>query len=496
MEDPTKTYQDLIEENALLWQKVKALERSESARIETEDALRERVKELNYIYSVSDSIKRTDIFEELLQNIVNQMPQGWYYPKHACARITLENQEFKTGNFQETLWKLSSEVIFQGQPHGIVEVCYLEKMPDRDEGPFLKEERSLINAIADFVGRVIEHRLTEAALRSSEAKFKGIFQTIEDLYFETDPQGNITIVSPSAERLTGWTQEELIGKSDVTVYVNPEDEKGLRNKIIENDYVNDYEILLRKKNGDIWNASASVRRFFDSQGQSTGVRGLLRDITERKRMEEELAESEKKFRAIYEGSNDAIMIFSEDHFLDCNERTLEMFRIPSKEEFCNLHPYELSPPVQPSGQNSWTAVNEREKEAYLQGYNRFEWMHQRADGEIFQADVLLSPFSYGGKIILQATIRDITSRKQIEAERERLISSLQKALSEVKTLSGLLPICASCKKIRDDKGYWNQIESYIQQHSEAEFSHGICPDCLHKLYPDLYPGMKPDEPAA
>jgi hypothetical protein len=67
-----------------------------------------------------------------------------------------------------------------------------------------------------------------------------------------------------------------------------------------------------------------------------------------------------------------------------------------------------------------------------------------------------------------------------------LIRELQEALSKVKTLSGLLPICASCKKIRDDKGYWNQIETYIGAHSEAEFSHGICPDCLIKLYPGLY----------
>jgi hypothetical protein len=66
-----------------------------------------------------------------------------------------------------------------------------------------------------------------------------------------------------------------------------------------------------------------------------------------------------------------------------------------------------------------------------------------------------------------------------------LIRELQEALTMVKLLSGLLPICASCKKIRDDKGYWTQIESYIRDHSEAEFSHGICPDCLKKLYPEI-----------
>jgi len=82
--------------------------------------------------------------------------------------------------------------------------------------------------------------------------------------------------------------------------------------------------------------------------------------------------------------------------------------------------------------------------------------------------------------------RDITKRKAAEQERERLIAELQASLAKVKLLSGFLPICASCKKIRNDAGYWQQIEIYIRDHSEAEFSHGICPDCGKKLYGDFY----------
>jgi len=81
--------------------------------------------------------------------------------------------------------------------------------------------------------------------------------------------------------------------------------------------------------------------------------------------------------------------------------------------------------------------------------------------------------------------KDIERRKQTEQEKERLIRELQDALGKVKTLKGLIPICANCKKIRDDKGYWNQIDSYIHEHADVDFSHGICPDCAKKLYPDL-----------
>lgn len=79
----------------------------------------------------------------------------------------------------------------------------------------------------------------------------------------------------------------------------------------------------------------------------------------------------------------------------------------------------------------------------------------------------------------------IAALKQAEEERERLIRQLQDALANIKTLKGLLPICFSCKQIRDDKGYWNQIDTYIRDHTDAEFTHGICPACVQKLYPDL-----------
>ena len=81
--------------------------------------------------------------------------------------------------------------------------------------------------------------------------------------------------------------------------------------------------------------------------------------------------------------------------------------------------------------------------------------------------------------------RDITERKRMEQEKANLIIELQKSLSEIKQLSRILPICASCKKIRDDKGYWNEVEMYISDHSETQFSHGICPDCMRKLYPEI-----------
>jgi len=91
-----------------------------------------------------------------------------------------------------------------------------------------------------------------------------------------------------------------------------------------------------------------------------------------------------------------------------------------------------------------------------------------------------------GEMLIRS-IRYAIERKRIENEKAKVIVELQEALAKVKLLSGFIPICSSCKKIRDDTGYWQQIEAYIQQHSDAEFSHSICPDCCKRLYPELYP---------
>ncbi len=122
--------------------------------------------------------------------------------------------------------------------------------------------------------------------------------------------------------------------------------------------------------------------------------------------------------------------------------------------------------------------------------SHFETTRRRKDGAVVEVSLSISPVrNSAGQIIGASTIaRDIGERKQAEREREHLVDELQRALSEVKTLSGLFPICAYCKKIRDDKGYWNQIELYIRDHSSANFTHSICPDCVKSNYADFYQG--------
>ena len=105
------------------------------------------------------------------------------------------------------------------------------------------------------------------------------------------------------------------------------------------------------------------------------------------------------------------------------------------------------------------------------------WLNDKASIERYQEDGICISFG---------SLTDVTKEMKSEDEREKLVLQLQETLKKVKILNGLLPICASCKQIRDDQGYWNQIEDYISKHSEAQFSHGVCPDCAKKLYPDFF----------
>jgi PAS domain S-box-containing protein len=117
---------------------------------------------------------------------------------------------------------------------------------------------------------------------------------------------------------------------------------------------------------------------------------------------------------------------------------------------------------------------------------RIETVRLRRDGTGIDVSITVSPIKTSDGNIQGASIvlRDITERKRQEKERLRLIDELKEALKRVKTLNGLLPICASCKKIRNDGGYWEQVETYIRSRSNAEFTHGICPDCVRTLYPE------------
>jgi PAS domain S-box-containing protein len=162
----------------------------EELRKRTHD-LGERVKDLNCLFGISKVVERQDAtWEEIFQEIVNLIPPAWQYPEITCARLMLEDQEFRTANFRETIWNQTKVITVDGEQIGTVEVCYLENTPGVDEGPFLREERSLIDAIAERLGRMIERkRNEERILELSRALVK--VQEIERQEISRDLHDNL-----------------------------------------------------------------------------------------------------------------------------------------------------------------------------------------------------------------------------------------------------------------------------------------------------------------
>lgn len=200
---------------------------------------------------------------------------------------------------------------------------------------------------------------------------------------------------------------------------------------------------------------------------------------------EALADQEARYRSLVENAYEGIFHGTvAGTFQHLNPAVAEMFGFAS--------PAEMMEAIRGLAGLQWRCPEDRERlEKILLENGRidgYEGEFLRKDGTPIWllANARLIPGFAGEAPEYEGMTLDITARKQAEKERERLIQELQKALAEVKTLSGLLPICSNCKKIRDDQGYWNQIETYIASHSSANFTHGICPECARLLYPEVF----------
>lgn len=135
--------------------------------------LRERIKEINCLYGISKVLEQTGLsLDTTFQQVVDLIPASWQYPGITCAQLLINDLSFRTDNYSNTFWKQQAQVTAYGEPVGMLTVCYLERRPDQDEGPFLKEERSLINAIVELLGRTCERKQAEQALGESKQKLK------------------------------------------------------------------------------------------------------------------------------------------------------------------------------------------------------------------------------------------------------------------------------------------------------------------------------------
>ena len=418
--------------------------------------------------------------------VVQQSPDGIFLDDVETRCILEANEAFQKllGYSAEEIQRLTIYDIIAADREDIDQ--RFEKILGT-EGPFTHERQYrrkdgfLVDVwisakVISYGGRratcVLVRDLTERKWREEE--HRTILRTALDGFWIADTQGHFLDVNDAYCCLTGYSRDELLTMRirDVEALETPEVTAQRIRKIMETGE-DRFETKHRCKDGKIIDVEVSVNYLPEGNGR---MFVFLRDVSQRKRAEKALRESEERYRAIIEQSADGIYLVDVDteRIIEANRALAQMLGY-TQEEMQGMHNYLL---VEATPENI-----ERRFQEILTSPSplSFERRFRKKDGSLLDVWITAGVLFFGGKRAACGIIKDLTERKQAEQEREQLIDELQEALANIKTLSGLIPICAQCKKIRDDKGYWQQVEVYVRDHSQAKFSHGLCPECVEKF---------------
>ncbi len=322
-------------------------------------------------------------------------------------------------------------------------------------------------------------------IKDYKEKYQSLVEVSSDWIWEVNPSGNYTYCSPKVEELLGYKPEEIIGKTPFDLMEKDESDKlrKIFDKLLETqEPFNGLENKNIHKDGrDVILESNGVP-LFDKSGNLIGYRGIDRDITDFKKKQNILNDKNKKLRIAqklgklswweYDISDDSLTwpeetydLFGLDPKTKISSKTIKELILPEFHE----HHINMVKQIIKQGRGEW-------QYPIIGNDNIARWIETNAETEYNEE---------GGPVRMFGTIQDITERKQIEQDREQLIREMEKVINEIKTLKGIIPICSHCRKIRDDRGYWKQFEAYVQENSNAEFSHSICQECAKKYYGDI-----------
>jgi PAS domain S-box-containing protein len=318
---------------------------------------------------------------------------------------------------------------------------------------------------------VTERLRASAELIRSEENFRRFMETLDDIVLIGDLEGRVIYANPAAARKLGRAPEQLAGRSILGLH--PDWARKEAEAILTDMFSGKRDkcpLPLQKADGSL--LPVETRIWFGTWSGERCIFGLCKDLSAEQ-------EALQKFDRLFRG-NPALMAVTDldaRAFVDVNEAFLKVLGY-ERDEVIGRSGRELGLFPDPEEQDraaSLLAANGR--------LHEFELKVKTKGGTIrsglFSGEIIESQ----GRRYYLTVMLDITERKKAEAEREQTIRELQNALEQIRTLRGIVPICVSCKKIRDDKGFWEQVDAYVSRHTEAEFSHGICPDCMQTHYP-------------
>lgn len=254
----------------------------EALRVRTRE-WKKRVNELRCLYAITHLIEVSGITAEgFLQAVADILPSGWQYPDDTTVRIRVDDREYHRGDPGESPWKQESPIIVHGARVGEIEIRYVCEKPEAAEGPFLREERMLLDAVAKRLGRVLERVHAEAALQRSEEKFRGIAQRSFDLIVTSYLNGGLNYISPAMERILGYSPDEMKG-TEWEDYILPSSlpvwERG-RRRVLRGEQVEGLQVRVRRKDGEAAVLELNESPIFEKRAV-VGFQAVGRDISER-----------------------------------------------------------------------------------------------------------------------------------------------------------------------------------------------------------------------
>lgn len=410
-------------------------------RKKNEATIQQSEKEFRSIFeNAVNGISRTSTEEKFIKVNPAMVKMFCYESEEEMLAINIETQLYANPADRRKLHSL----------------LFKEKSVKGYELVLKKKDGSLIHAkldkrvVEDESGNIIlfesiweditERKKIEEALKISEEDYRSIFENAVQGMFRASPEGKFIKVSPSLVKMLGYDSKTELMDIDIPtqLYYDPLERECLLQRTRDEKNNENYKLKLKKKTGDYIYANLTERVQENASGKILFYEGIIENITEKVLAEEALKSSEVKFRTLYESTGDAVMLLDEKGFFECNNATLAIFGISSKQEFCIKHPAELSPQFQPGNYNSFELAQIRIKEAFKSGNNRFEWIHRRSDGNDFPAEVLLTSMELEGRKILQAVVRDISVRKSLEQELLHRNKELEEVVDNLKTIQGQL----------------------------------------------------------
>jgi PAS domain S-box-containing protein len=298
------------------------------------------------------------------------------------------------------------------------------------------------------------------------------------------PDHLVQYANPSVETILGYTREDCLGKNTEQFYPSKEEflkfGRLVKQALEQKRPIMTTEQLLRRKDGTIIETEITVS-FIWNAGVVDKAISVVKDITKRKALAEATERIKAQLRTMIDSYPAWIScVDTEGNYFIANNYYVRTFNLPIEQ--IEGHNFKEFFPPDLYQKHSKLMMQALESEAPVE----WEDQHKFEEDRITYISGFYTPlFDSKGSIWgVSAFGLDISHLKRVEQEKEAIIDKLQTALAEVRKLRGILPICSSCKKIRDDNGSWNWIETYITEHSEAEFSHGLCDECAKALYPD------------